>query len=218
MEPADLATRAPWFARQPASLRDALLEAGRVVRLGAGEWAYGEGDAATGIIAVLDGIMRIEASANGDRTVLVGLAPPGTVLGQSARRGGGPRIVTARAGPPSRVMLVSDVALERIAEAQPALWRAVSELVYAQLDGAVHVAAMLLGLSPAARIAARLIDLASDGVLHASQSDLGELTGLSRKAVNAHLNAMARAGLIAVGYAEVRVSDPAGLARLRDSG
>lgn len=135
--------------------------------------------------------------------MLIDLARAVTVFGQSHRRGGGPRIVTARAGPASVVMLISDRALERISGGEPDLWRAVSALVYGQLDATVHMLAQLLSLPPRERIVMRLRTLASDGLVRANQSDLAELTGLSRKVVNTHLAALERAGRIRRGYAAI---------------
>lgn len=205
--------RSRWFARQPPALRTALVRAGRIVPLDAGQWVYGEGDEDTGLCAVLDGALRLEASAGPNRDVLIDLAPAVRVFGQSQRRGGGPRIVTTRAGPASTVMLVSDRALDRIAADIPDLWRAVSALVYGQLDASVHLAAQLLVLSPRARIAVRIGMLASAGLANVSQSDLAELCGLSRKSVNGHLAALERAGLVRRGYTTIEVVDAAGLSR-----
>jgi CRP-like cAMP-binding protein len=200
-------SRSAWFARQPAGLRAALLAAGRVVRLAPGQWVYSEGDSDTGLVAVLDGALRLEASVGPDRTMLIELAQPPAVLGQSRRRGGGPRIVTARAGPASTVWLVGDGALARIGDGDPALWRAVSELLYGQLDASIHLAAQMIALPPRARIAARLAMLARGERVPVSQADLAELCGLSRKATHAHLAALEAAGTIARGYRGITIRD-----------
>ncbi len=136
-----------WFGRLDPAVQHALAGAGRIAHLHAGQWVYGEGDDTTGIAIVLSGTIRLEAAV-GERSVLIGIARPGTAIGQSHRRGGGPRIVTARAGPASRVMTVGDSALERIGAATPLLWRAISELVYGQLTASVHSLAQVLALPP----------------------------------------------------------------------
>ena len=160
---------------------------------------------------MLSGALRLEATA-GDRDVLVDVARAVTVFGQSARRGGGPRIVTARAGPASEVMLVSDHALERIAADLPDLWRGVSALVYAQLDASVHRMAQMLVLPPRARVLARVRSLARGGVARVSQADLAELTGLSRKTVNEHLGGAGGGGR---GPVRAWRGDAGGFRRLR---
>lgn len=214
MEIETLALRGAWFAHLPPPLRAALLRAGRVVRLDAGQWVYGEGDEETGVVLVLDGSLRIEASVGAERDVLVNLAPAGAAFGQSRRGGGGPRIVTARAAGRATVMLVADSALERIAAEQPLLWRAVSELVYGQLDAMVHLAAQLLALGPRGRIAARLLAFGGEGGAALGQADLAEMCGLSRKSVNAHLAALERRGAIARGYGRIAILDVGALRML----
>ncbi len=201
-----------WFAQQPRDLRQALAAAARLAMLSPGQWIYGEGDEDTGLVMVTHGMLRLEAAVD-DRTVLVGVARAGAAFGQSRRHGGGPRIVTARAGPASRVAMVSDAALGRIAATLPHLWQAVSTLVYAQLDASVHGLAQMLALPPRARIAARLRLFADDGVVPLSQSDLAEWCGLSRKAVNAHLGALEALGAIERGYGVIRLRDVARLTR-----
>lgn len=200
-----------WFARQPVAVRSALVAAGRGRGLDAGQWLHGEGDEATGLVMVLDGMLRLEATV-GERSVLVGVARAGSAFGQSRRAGGGPRIVTARAGPPSRVVTVGDATLERIGAALPALWQGVNELVYAQLDASVHTLAQTIALPPRARIARRLMLFADAGEAPLTQLDLAEWCGLSRKAANAHLAALERAGAIARGYGTVVLRDVAMLA------
>ena len=209
-----LALRSIWFAHLPAPLRVALLHAGRVARLDAGQWVFGEGDAETGVLLVLEGALRIEASVGAERDVLLNLAPAGAAFGQSRRGGGGPRLVTARAASAATVLLIPDAALQRIAEVHPALWRAVSELVYGQLDTIVHLAAQLLALGPRGRIAARLLTFAAGGEVALSQSDLAEMCGLSRKATNAHLATLERVGVITRGYGRIAIVDAAALRRL----
>lgn len=200
-----------WFAALPAALRSAVTAAASPRTLAAGQWVYGQGDEDTGVVMVLDGMLRLETMV-GDRLVLIGVARAGAAFGQSRRHGGGPRIVTARAGPPSRVATVGDSALGRIAVEQPAIWHAVSTLVYAQLDASVHGLAEMLALPPVARIAARLRPFAESGVAPLSQADLAELCGLSRKTTNAHLATLEAAGAIARGYGCIRLIDAAVLA------
>ncbi len=202
-----------WFADRSRDLQMAIAAAGRLRPLAAGQWVYGEGDEVTGLVLVLGGMLRLEATV-GERTVLVGVARAGGSFGQSQRRGGGPRIVTARAGPPSRVVTVSDAALERIGADDPTIWQAVSKLVYGQLDASVHGLAQMLALPPRARIAARLMVFADDAVAPLGQADLAELCGLSRKATNAHLAALESAGAIRRGYGRIALRDAGTLARL----
>ncbi|MFD1610576.1 Crp/Fnr family transcriptional regulator [Sphingomonas tabacisoli] len=197
-----------WFAARSASVQEGLIAAGRVVALAPGQWVYSQGDPETGLCAVLEGTLRLEVAIGDDRDVLIGLARPSTIIGQSARRGGGPRLLTVRASGAARVLLISDAALERVAAREPSLWRDLNELVYAELETLLRFSALLLAQRPKARLAWQLTQLATDDVVTATQADLAELTGVTRKAVNAHLAAFESAGLVSRGYAHIRVLAP----------
>ena len=207
-------TRGAWFARLDESLQRRLAEAGRVVALRGGQWVYSQGDARTGLCAVLDGALRIEVALNEERDVLIGLATPPTIMGQTRNHGGGPRIVTLRANVPSRVLMIADDVLASVAAVEPDLWRVVNELVYAQLEEITRLAARLLVQSPAARVAMRLLQFAEGDRVAVNQADLAEMTGLSRKTVNGHLAVLARSGAVALGYRAIDVLDRAALERI----
>lgn len=206
--------RNPWFARQPAALQRMLVAGGRAVDLQRGQWVYSQGDAGTGLCAVLDGALRMEVALDAERDVMIGLASAPTILGQARRSGGGPRIITVRANTPARVLMIADDALDRAAATDAGVWRAINELVYAQLEQATRLAAYLLVQTAEGRVALRLLQFADGDSVPVSQSDLAEMTGLSRKTVNGHLAALERKGVIARGYRAITVVDHAALERV----
>lgn len=204
--------RGRWFAGLDPKLAEALVAAGRVRALDEGQWIYGEGDAEPGLCLVIDGVLRLEASAGSERGVLIGLVGAGQAIGQSRRFGGGRRIVTASAQRASHALLVPDVALPGIAHRAPGAWAAVIALLYDQLDAAVHAAALNLCLTPRQRVAARLAQLAdAEGVVAATQADLAEMCGLSRKSASGHILALARNGWVVPLYRSLLVVDPRAL-------
>jgi CRP-like cAMP-binding protein len=204
-----------WYQRQPVALRAAIMREGRVITLDAGQTAYLEGDEDTGLWIVLMGELRLHMSAGEDRSALFATAAPGALFGRSRVGGADARIVTAIASDASRALLLSDRAIERIAADQPLMWRALADALHSQLDGMLAALGQMLLLPPRARIAARLLALASaTGQISLSQNDVAEMCGLSRKSVNGHLAAMERAGLIERGYMAIRIHNPAGLRRM----
>lgn len=199
-----------WFARQPPAVRDALFKHGRVVRLAKGEWAFGEGDEETGLCAVVDGALRLEVAVESTRTVLINILSAGTVIGQSSRLGGGPRLVTARAARAAEIFRVSDRGLQAVCDQSAGAWRCLSELIYEQLASTIRMAAESTALPPRKRILAKLAMLAGDRcgaagavLLEVSQTDLAEMTGLSRKSVNRHLVTLAAERRVKLGYGRV---------------
>jgi len=212
MESLEVLRRGRWFATLDPALAAELKAAGRVAALDAGQWIYSEGDEEPGLCLVVEGVLRLEASVGPDRDVLFGLAGPGQAIGQSRRFGGGRRIVTVRAQRAARVLLVPDAALPGIAARQPGAWPATTALLYDQLDIAVHNAALNLCLAPRQRIAIRLAQLAGDtGEVAATQADLAEMCGLSRKSASGHILALAKRGWLEPGYRSIRVLDSAAL-------
>lgn len=205
-----------WFARQPADRRQALLRAGRLARRNAGEWMHGEGDEETGVLAVVDGALKVYGQAPGGREALIGLLPPGTVIGQSAAFGGGPRIVTAIAATPSTLFTLSDRALRRVAAEHDGLWEALSALVYGQLRANAQAVAEFVALKPRERLISRILQMAAQagGEIAVSQADLAEMIGVTRKAVNGWLGELEAKGLVRVGYGRVEVLDARGLERM----
>lgn len=215
-DPLDRVAAIPWFARQPPDRREALLREGRLSRRQTGEWMHGEGDEETGVLAVVEGGLRLYGQAPGGREALIGLLPAGTVIGQSAAFGGGPRIVTAITASPSLVFTLSDGALRRVAAGHPGLWEALGALVYGQLRANVQAVAELIALKPRERLVARLVQLAaaSGGEIAIAQADLAEMIGVTRKAVNGWLGELEGAGLVGRGYGVIRVLDVGKLERM----
>ncbi|MBP7704832.1 MAG: Crp/Fnr family transcriptional regulator [Caulobacter sp.] len=206
----------PWFARQPADRREALLRTGRLSRRGAGEWAHGEGDEETGVLAVAEGSLKVYGQAPGGREALIGLLPAGTVIGQSAAFGGGPRIVTAIAATPSVLFTLSDRDLRRVAADHPGLWEALSALVYGQLRLNAQAVAEFVALKPRERLVSRLLQMSAQtgGAIDVSQADLAEMIGVTRKAVNGWLGELEGQGRVARGYGVIAVLDRGGLERI----
>lgn len=200
--------RSPWLSRQPAPVAGALLDAGRVQRLEAGQWVYGEDDPDGGLFAVISGRLSVEAAAGPERMVLIDILHKGAWLGQSAQTK-----VTVRARSAATLFLIPDAVLKRVGHDRPDVWQAVSNLVYGQLESAVRMVVRLLTASPAELIALRLLTLAEGKppFVAVSQSELGELTGMTRKAANAHLALLEEQGLIKRAYGKVMLLDEARL-------
>lgn len=218
-----LLTRAGWLGPRAPKLAALLVAEGRLVRLEAGAWAYGEGDEQTGLLLVVKGALQMYCQAPGDREVLISHAEAGAALGQSVRFGGGPRLVTAICPVPSVLLLVSDTALERIAVQEPAIWRAMARLAYGQLGTILRVFTETIVLPPRQRLAARLVMLsfpqqgAGPYELKLGQAALAEMTGVSRKTANAYLAEFEEAGAIETGYRRIIVRDRSKLSALAES-
>lgn len=209
--------RSPWFARRPQSLRRALIARARIDAVEPGQWIYGTGDTLNGLYAVLEGSAHLTLAV-GDADTLIEIVQAGQMFGQAARFGGGPRLVTAIAGERSTLLHVPDHVLAEIARNEPDVWRSFTELLYGQLAGALQLAAAMICLPPPKRVAARLWMLAGDGKapVSATQAQLAEMTGLSRKTVNGHLRTLQKEGIVRLDYRAITILDRARLKACAD--
>ena len=206
------------FAATNGAIHKALIDRSRVVARPAGEWLYGEGDEETGLVAVLEGALHLYAQAPGGEEALISLLPKGGLMGQSAVFGGGPRLITAVCAVPSEILILPDAALRQTAHDYPELWSRLSYLIYGQLSAMVQGLAEFTGLSSQDRLTSRLYAWSTqDPRVPVSQSDLAEMIGASRIAVNRWLGALETRGLIQRGYRSVRVLDRDGLGRHLDA-
>jgi CRP-like cAMP-binding protein len=213
-----------WLEHEPVALAQALATHGRLLHLNTGEWAQAEGDGHRGLIVVISGVVHVSCQAGGQRNVLLGHCEAGAVLGHATRYSGGPRLVTAVCAEPSVLLAVPEHALEEIAATWPTLWRALATSAYGYTRRTVRALAELIALPPRQRLAARLLIIAGETsassaapVVRLSQQALGEMIGVTRKTVNAHLAALEKAHLVQASYNRIVLRDVAGLRQVADS-
>jgi CRP-like cAMP-binding protein len=119
---------------------------------------------------------------------------------------------------PCVLLEISEAALERVAESQADIWRAIADFTYANMRSVLRMAADAISLPPRQHIVARLLAAAAVGdsaeipVVRISQDLLGEMIGVTRKTVNHHLSKLERDGLLKLGYGRIELLD---LERLR---
>ncbi len=212
-----------WLGREPAALAEELLAHGRLLHLNTGEWAQAEGDEDRGLVVVISGVVHVSCQAAGQRNVLIGHCEAGAVLGHATRYSGGPRLVTAVCAEPSVVLAVPERGLDEVASRWPTLWRALATSAYGYTRRTVRALAELISLPPRQRLASRLLLMATsqggtdEQVVRLSQQAIGEMIGVTRKTVNAHLAALERERLVTAGYNRIILRDPRGLRRIADS-
>ncbi|MGA9794515.1 MAG: Crp/Fnr family transcriptional regulator [Rhizomicrobium sp.] len=206
----------PWFAALPPALKAALVARSRMLEVAQGQWVYGAGDALDGLYAVLRGSIHLMVGTVAEEDILMDIVSAGQVFGQPSQFGGGPRLVTALAGEDALLLHVPDHTLREIARDHPDVWRSFTTLLYLQLAHALRLAVNMIRLAPKARVAARLLFLCGEregALLRVTQSQLAEMTGLSRKTVNGHLANLGKRGAIGLSYSGIAIADVAALRR-----
>jgi CRP-like cAMP-binding protein len=212
-----------WLRGEPPTLAAALLTHGRLLQLNSGEWAQTEGDEQRGLVVVIRGVVHVSCQAAGNRNVLIGHCEAGSVLGHATRFSGGPRLVTAVCAEASVLLAVSERGLEEVAARWPTLWRALAASAYSYTRRTVRALAELIALPPRQRLASRLLIIGSAAasagppVVRLSQQALGEMIGVTRKTVNAHLADFEREQLVKARYNCIVLRDVPGLRRIAES-
>lgn len=213
--PDDRVASIRWLNRLSPGLRAELVARGRIMRRAAGEWLYGEGDADTGLIVVLEGGLHIYTEAPGGRDVLIGMVRQGGVFGRSAMVVGGGRLVTAIAASDSLLFVLSDRALHAVEADYEELRPVLGALLVGQLRNLLRLFAETITLKPRERMIARLLDLSvGPDRVQISQSALAEMIGVTRKAVNGWLGELEDRGLVGRGYGRITVLDRPALERM----
>ncbi|QQV76643.1 Crp/Fnr family transcriptional regulator [Sphingomonas aliaeris] len=210
---AKMLDRDPWFGAIPPERRTALLAEGRVRAVTTGGSVYGIGDPPNGLWCVLEGQVRLKGySANGVE-MLVLVLRPGKWFGELSTLDGGPRPHDALAFGDTRLLHIAMPAFGRAVDLQPMLYRDLGLLVCAHQRSALDFLGQSVSQSVRVRLASSLAHstIGADGYLQVRQDELAALVGVSRQSVNRHLRLFEQAGLIALGYREIRVRDAAGL-------
>lgn len=201
-----------WFAALSPPLQTALIDAAVIRAVPRGRWIYGSGDVPRGLYAVLEGTALVYVALPHAEDVLVHATGTGEIFGHAAQIARAPRLATVLAARPSTFLFLSERALAGIAERHPELWQHLTRLLYEQLGEALMLLAQTLSQPVPSRLATRLLQLSRSGPGHdapigLSQSQLAELLGVSRKAINQWLTAWARQHIIALRYRQITVLD-----------
>ena len=205
--------RDPWFGSIPQERRAALLAEARVRTVATGGTVYGIGDPPNGLWCVLEGQVRLKGYSTNGVEMLVLVLRPGKWFGELSTLDGGPRPHDALAFGDTRLLHIAMPAFARAVEVQPMLYRDLGMLVCAHQRSALDFIGQSVSQSVRVRLASSLAHstIGADGHLQVRQDEVAALVGVSRQSVNRHLRLFERAGLIALGYKEIRVLDAAGL-------
>jgi CRP/FNR family cyclic AMP-dependent transcriptional regulator len=205
--------RDQWFGSIPSERRTALLAEARVRTVPTGGTVYGIGDPPNGLWCVLEGQVRLKGYSTNGVEMLVLVLRPGKWFGELSTLDGGPRPHDALAFGDTRLLHIAMPAFSRAVEVQPMLYRDLGMLVCAHQRSALDFIGQSVSQSVRVRLASSLAHstIGADGHLQVRQDEVAALVGVSRQSVNRHLRLFEQAGLIDLGYKEIRVRDAAGL-------
>lgn len=205
-----------FLAELPADLLGRLREEGERADYPAGTTVYRAGDDPRAAV-VVRGLIRVFLSSPEGRQVTVRYTRPGDVLGIAVLVGG-PANTGVQAVEASSVFRISARTLTAAARRDPRVaWALAVELNRRLYDVLEQTAVNAFG-SVRQRVAAHLLDLASDGQrspgrleAHVSQQELADAAGSVREVVARALRDLRLAGIVATTPDSVVILDPARL-------
>ena len=182
----------------------------------AGTTVYRAGDDPRAAL-VVRGLIRVFLSSPEGRQVTVRYARPGDVLGIAVLVGG-PADTSVQTVEPSSVFRISARTLTTAGRRDPRVSWAIAEELNRRLYDVLEQTAVNAFGSVRQRIAAHLLDLASDGQrprgrleAHVSQQELADASGSVREVVARALRDLRMAGIVATTAESVVILDPARL-------
>jgi CRP/FNR family cyclic AMP-dependent transcriptional regulator len=212
----------PWFASLAPEVRTHMVEQAETVRLRRGEMLFRQGDAPTGLYALVDGTLKMSTLREDGKEAILAVIEAGIWFGEISLIDSQPRTHDATAVGNVEVLMlprpVFDTLMERadFARAIAALLAGRIRLLYGIVEDATL-------RSTRARVARRLLMLArGDATMSphmrprvpVSQEGLAMMLGITRQTLSKELRLLADGGVIELGYGYIDVVSPDGLRRL----
>lgn len=216
----------PWFAALPLADRRALLAACERQRLAPGEMLFRQGDAVPAgggaFYGVLSGGIKASSLREDGKEAILAVLEPGNWFGEISLLDGLPRTHDATAARDAEVLVLPHAGFERMMK-RPAFALAICRMLAARVRSLYGMVEDATLRSTRARVARRLLLLARGDATQAreprpvvpvSQEALAMMLGVSRQTLSKELQAMARAGAIALGYGKIEIASVARLTEL----
>jgi CRP/FNR family cyclic AMP-dependent transcriptional regulator len=189
----------------PELLRQ-LARMSRVQHLAKGATLFHQGDEGGAMYGIFRGSVRISVVGPEGKELTLCLMEPGDVVGEIALLDGLPRTADARTVEDTTLLVIDRAPFMDLLSREPRLARHVIELLCERLRLTNEFVSDVAFLHLQAHLAKRLLSLAiahgvesTDGVrigLKLSQTDLAQMLGVTREAINKQLKRWTRAGVL----------------------
>jgi CRP/FNR family cyclic AMP-dependent transcriptional regulator len=203
------------------SLR-ALVQVSRTRRVRKGTMLFQQGDEGDALYGVVDGLIRICIAGESGKELTLGLMEPGDIFGEIALLDGLPRSADAYAAEDSTLLVIDRAQFVPMLERGGKLARHVIELLCERLRENTERLGEHAFLNLQARLARKLQALAiahgkhdGQGIVidvKLSQTELAQMLGVTREAVNKQLQVWMKQGLIRVDHGHIVLVDEKKLA------
>lgn len=197
-----------WLAGEAPEFRDRLLSIARWRSFRPGENIYVVGDEPNGLFGLERGHVDVAIPISDDEMVTIHRAQPGFWIGDSAVLAESPRGVSTIAHDECLMLTIPAVPLKRLLEKHPQDYASFYRLSNANVMLALKALAETIALPPRARFARMLLRLSSkNGIVEATQAELGALAGMSRSAFRRSFSELIERGVVKPEYGAIRILD-----------
>lgn len=184
--------------------------------LATGAVLFRPGDQASGFLVVLSGHVEVFLTGPTGREILLYDVAPGqsciqTTLGLLGGEDYAGEAIVAAA---TRAVMIPRGQFDRLMADEPGFRAFVLTSFARRMTDVTRLLERVAFARVESRLAAALLDLAEDGRISATQSDLAARIGSAREVVSRRLEAFQRAGWVQTERGTVRLTDPAALRRL----
>lgn len=194
------------FGSLEEELRARLIAESPARAYGDGQFIQHRGSAPDGFWLIEEGHARLGQFFPDGEFRAVAVLGPGDSFGELAVLNNSPRVVDALARGESRIRFIAAARFLALLAQYPASSRALLAALSAQLQDSVDQLTAMRRGNNMARLASALSRMADEeGIARGTQQELAELLGVTRATVNGALRKLEKAGLVSLGYGNVRV-------------
>lgn len=209
----EVLSRVGWLSSLSVSTRKRLLAVAELRRVPAGSTLYRVEDPPGGIYGIAAGFVDVLAAPGPFQMRLVHVASVGWWVGEAAAVSQSERRVELKTRTAVAAAYISAQGLERLALHDPSLWRDIAALTVRHLDTTMLYAASFASADLKLRLLVTLMrivgpasELRSSLDFPVTQSDIAELTGLSRNTVSRLLGRLAEDRIIERNYRSITIN------------
>ncbi len=170
------------------------------------ETLFNRGDEGDALYAVVEGLVRIWVGSDSGKELTFSIMEPGDVFGEIALLDGLPRTANATAQETTLLLVMQRSAFLSVLENEPTLARHIIELLCERMRLKTELLSDFAFADLPVRLARKLVDLVmAHGEIEGnaarlgrrfSQTEMAQMLGVSREAINKQLSAWSHKGLV----------------------
>jgi CRP/FNR family transcriptional regulator, cyclic AMP receptor protein len=206
-----------WFSSLPLPAAHALFIAGTSVEYPAGQLVYLEDSPNKGLFGIIEGTVHFETVDDSGRRILLNVAGPGYWFGDVAGPPEGRTMISAHAFQRVRVWRIPVFALRRLLREIPDLCKAYEQLTAMRISTLLERICVMHRPGALVQVAGCLALLhrtlkenapaSHSSFIYMTQSDLADMTGLSRQTINGIIGQLEQEGLIKVQHRKIEIQN-----------